>query len=79
MADDTTKMFEVDKLLNLLHRREVGLVFDGSFTSAKKRRKENAAMKKPSDDQDGQWKQKEILMCDSFNPWIDMLPSTIHT
>jgi hypothetical protein len=79
VADDTTKVFEVDKLLNLLHRREVGLVFDGSFTSAKKRRKENAALKKPSEDQNGQWKQEEVLMCDSFNPWIDMLPSTIHT
>ena len=40
MADGLTKLFTVDKLLEMLKRNSCCIVFDSSFTSAKKKRQE---------------------------------------
>ena len=40
VADDLTKLFSVDRLLLLLRRKCFSIVFDSTFTSAKKKRQE---------------------------------------
>lgn len=57
MADDLTKVFEVDKMLDLLQRRTFSIVFDDSFTSAKKENKANQSSEKRYHQK--QWKQEE--------------------
>jgi replicative superfamily II helicase len=43
IADDSTKLFAVDKMLMMLKRETCCIVFDSSFTSAKKKRQEIAS------------------------------------
>ena len=43
IADDLTKLFAVDKMLMMLKRETCCIVFDSSFTSAKKKRQEIAS------------------------------------
>ena len=53
MADDLTKMFSVDRILLMLNLNVCSIVFDSTFTSAKKKRQEKREYYKTITSRDG--------------------------
>lgn len=59
MADDLTKMFSVDRILLMLKHRVCSIVFDSTFTSAKKKRQERRDQMKTITPWDGDAKSPD--------------------